>query len=785
MKSIVMVLLSTIVCLLLCVPPAVYGQPTDHREFSLTLWNWNPSCANLQDFRRWAKDFKAIGGTEIYISAAWNRLEPKPGDYHFGFIARRLAIAKKVGLKLGVRVNSYWGGATPSWLKVDKWEHSSGKLAQGGIPSINDPRFWTAFSPFCEHMAKHFRGQGVDWCAFIGSQAENKYGQWCTFDPASLKLWRKSIHAKPRPHWLARIVGNRPLPQTPPMPGQTRGTPDRTAADLAFIAFRQENWRVALRRFNAAIRIGDPHAHIVVQLGESYRRGSAQMSNLDYYGMSRGSDKILQSYDFWWHAHQGVWEMEADLAAFQGITLKPVVIEFDDPHGMAGVGYTPKFLAAMGKTAVREGCGIEDANSGGYKTMPSGYSYMKAWGRACQVAGPGHALHPNAHKTILLYVSKWANYCYREPTRWLNRAQFGAWRMLTKNGYNVRMICGDDLKENLSDYRGLYVSFSPPQLVPAAARRRLLKLESVLPTIVEIANIPHKVRNKPLIVENFTGTRGSAMPAGRTPVVDVPASHWKFYAQDAAGYAHAPMRIANGPTAGTNSCTTNFNDAAYISLRGRSGYHLPGLLTIRARIQVNTADQVGLGYYAKPPTSVTDGFSGLIINRTNGQIQLCVNGNPIGRPQPAPFLGWKAKTFYTVSLSIDTHTGAVTAVWYHGHNITHEFDTLTHGFAKSAVAYAGFYGLSGSSVKAAGQVAKFSVVGHPAAFSSRTRGIGKFACGTPGLPIAPELPHPVQRGAREVILGYPLAYVWNSGIDHPEQESVLRWATAHTWGLRK
>ena len=633
-------------------------------------------------------------------------------------------------------------------------------------------------------MARYFHGQSIDWCAFIGSQAENKYGQWCTYDPASLKLWQYSIHATPRPHWLARIVGHAPLPQTPPVPGETYGTPDRTAADLAVIAFRQENWRVALRRFNAAIRAGDPQARIIVQLGESYRRQSARMSNLDYYGMSRGADKILQSYDFWWHAHQGIWEMEADLAAFQGITLRPVAIEFDSPPGMAAVGYTPAFLKAMGRRAVAQGCGIEECNAGYYKALPSSYPYLKAWGQACQAAGPAQALDSNAHKTILLYVSKWANYCYREPTRWLHRAQFGAWRMLTQNGYKVRMICGDDLKENLNDYRGLYVAFSPPQLIPMATRRRLLKLESVLPTIVEVANIPHRVHNKPIIVENFTGSRGSALSAERVPMVDIPASHWEFYAQDAAGYAHAPMRIAKGPKAGTNSCKTNFNDAAYISLHDGRKYHLPGLLTIRARIQVNTADQVGLGYYARPPTSATDGFSGLIINRSNGQIQLCVNGNPVGPPRPAPFLGWKARTFYTVSLTINTHTGGITAVWYHGHNITDEFEKLTDGFGESVTFYAGFYGLSGSNVKATGRVADFSVLGHSATFSSRMRGIGTFARSSPQLPMAPELPHPIQREAREVILGYPLAYLWTSGIDHLAQQNVLQWAIKHTWGIQ-
>ena len=118
--------------------------------------------------------------------------------------------------------------------------------------------------------------------------------------------------------------------------------------------------------------------------------------------------------------------------------------------------------------------------------------------------------------------------------------------------------------------------------------------------------------------------------------------------------------------------------------------------------------------------------------------------------------------------------GLVAAVWYHGHNISHEFDKLTHGFVKSATAYAGFYGLSGSGVKATGRVPRFSVLGRRAIFSSHVAGIGKFARSAPGLPIMPELLHPLRRGPMRVILGYPLAYVWNrshaaarAGMGHP------------------
>lgn len=155
---------------------------------------------------------------------------------------------------------------------------------------------------------------------------------------------------------------------------------------------------------------------------------------------------------------------------------------------------------------------------------------------------------------------------------------------------------------------------------------------------------------------------------------------------------------------------------------------------------------------------------------------------PVGPPQPAPFLGWKTRTFYTVSLTVDTKTGEVVAVWYHRHNISNLFDKLTHGFVKSATMYAGFYGFSGSNVKATGRVAEFLVAGRPAAWSSHAAGIGQFARSAPGLPVAPELSQPVEPDHRNVILGYPLAYVWNSGIDHASQQRVLKWAIGHSWG---
>jgi hypothetical protein len=107
-----------------------------------------------------------------------------------------------------------------------------------------------------------------------------------------------------------------------------------------------------------------------------------------------------------------------------------------------------------------------------------------------RVAACGLAPSPPKEKTILLFVSKWANYCYREKTEWLHDAQFGAWRMLTSRGVPVRIVCEDNLDEDLSTYGGVYVAFSPPELMPTSARTKLEALTRRLPSVVELRSAP-------------------------------------------------------------------------------------------------------------------------------------------------------------------------------------------------------------------------------------------------------------------------------------------------------
>jgi hypothetical protein len=457
------------------------------REFSIDLWDWTQSCRDLPTFKTWAADMKKVGVTRVEISAPWNLLEPEPGKYDLSFIADRLAVVKSHGMGLRVRLNSFFY-AVPAWLKADMWRDAKGN-PPGATPqpvSIADERFWSHWTPLLTAIGQRFKGEDILYSPFIGVHAELKYGDWWTYDPASLALWRKTIDS--RPEWLIDVVGDAPLPNVPPVPQDTNGTPDNTPASKAFIAFREHVWREAMRRCGDALRAGDPNAKTSAPLGESYRRESAKMSNLDYFGLSRGASQVVHSYDFFWHPKDDAWMAAASVAAFQGITQLPVQFEFDGPALTENLGYTESQLLELTDATIAEGAGIKLANFSYGTKLPSEWSLVHKYGQRVASAKPQAA--EAREKTVLLFISKWANYCYREKSEWLHDAQFGAWRMLTSLGVPVRFICEDNLTEDLSGYRGVYVAFSPPELLPASSRPKLDALTKRLPSIIELSAAP-------------------------------------------------------------------------------------------------------------------------------------------------------------------------------------------------------------------------------------------------------------------------------------------------------
>jgi hypothetical protein len=465
------------------------------REFSVDLWDWTAPCRDLEQFKLWAADLKRVGATRVEISAPWRELEPKPNEYDLSFITDRLAVCKSLGLGMRIRINSFYHGATPAWYRGEFWQDFHGRPPVGTPlpPSIADERFWQHYGPLCTRIAAAVKGEDVYLNAFIGVHAELKFADWWSYDAAALAKWREAV--RDRPAWLLDVAGDATLPDKPPVPRDTTGTPDNSPVSKAWIAFREELWRGAMRKFTAAVRAGDANAKISSPLGESFRRESAKFSNLDYHGLSRGSNQVVHSYDFYWHTKDDAWHAAAAVAAFRGITgIDNVLFEFDGPNPIQSLGYDEPHQLRIAEAAMSQGAGLKAANYS-YYDLPSTHPVLA---RFATLTGSAK-LHPAGvssadpepdRRTILLFLSKWANYCYREPNEWLHDAQLGAWHMLTSRGIPVRIICEDNLDEDLTHYRGLYVAFSPPELISPAPRAKLESLQRRLPSVVELTHAP-------------------------------------------------------------------------------------------------------------------------------------------------------------------------------------------------------------------------------------------------------------------------------------------------------
>ena len=477
-------------------------------EIAFTIWDWTAPARDIALFETWAADAASMGVNRIELSTPWPVLEVAPGEYDLSFIADRLAVCKRHGLGMRLRLGSYYAGQIPDWYEGDRWMDFEGAVVLGGgLPSLCDDRFWRHFGPLCTEIARAFKGEDLLYSPFIGVHAEMKFADWWSYDPATLACWRDAI-AAPRPDWLGVVVADDvPLPERPPVPAETRGRPDPDPVSRAWIAFREEVWRQAMARFCSALRAGDPEARVSAPLGESYRRQSAHMANLDYWGLTRGANQVVHSYDFFWHAQEPAWLMAASIKAFQGITGLPVVVELDGPNLLTDHGYTPFDLLALCRKVHLEGAGINIANWSYTGALPSSHPLLRDICRLFQ--RPAAARMTAREDTVLLFVSKWANYAYRERSEWLHDAQFGVYRILDELGIPVRFICEDNLEEDLSGYHALYVAFSPPELMPEEAWQRLEALN--LPMIIDTPFAPEPYTGR--AIEYAEG------PAGRVCVV--------------------------------------------------------------------------------------------------------------------------------------------------------------------------------------------------------------------------------------------------------------------------
>ena len=224
------------------------------------------------------------------------------------------------------------------------------------------------------------------------------------------------------------------------------------------------------------------------------------MSNLDYWGLSRRAEQVVHSYDFFWHGpgQAAAWNAAAAVEAFRGITGRPVCFEFDSLDNLASLGFSNQQLLDLGREAALAGAGLKLANDSYSTLLPSQRPIVRdlvdLWNTLPNKTSyrPDFAAEPS--RTVLLFVSKWANYSYRESTQWVHDAQFGVYRLFRDLQIPVRIVCEDNLDELLASkgkaaaYRLLYLAFSPRDLMPADAARKLDELP--FPKIEDMRDLP-------------------------------------------------------------------------------------------------------------------------------------------------------------------------------------------------------------------------------------------------------------------------------------------------------
>ncbi|MCC6152277.1 MAG: beta-galactosidase [Candidatus Hydrogenedentes bacterium] len=439
-------------------------------QFSFTIWDWEPAYHDIELFKRQVDTVAEYGVNTIELGVCWKDCEPADGKFEFTYPDERVAYVQSKGLALRLRVNvSDW----PEWFQPELFQNLDGSTFDysGGLPSVFSAANRAQQFQFVSALAQNYTGEGFTYTPAFSVHMEVKFGAWNTYEPsarAGFQNWlagRYKIIDALNDAWHKSYASFGEVEA--PVPENTTGVPSTDAASADWIQYREAALTDWVAAFAAVVRKQDSSAKVSVPLGESHRYQAAEFANLGYWNYSRAADEIVHSYDFFMHGANRVDDAGVTTAIMTGITERPVVFEIDGPILIEKFGYTPETLERIAELAMARGAaGIQISNWGSANL--SEQIWMKSVGDIVS------KLRPQIIKTtpaIRYYVSKWQNYCTRDPGVELFDEQFAALRILLDANADVRVITDENLANEYGRAFTVLVPYAP--VMDDSTRERL------------------------------------------------------------------------------------------------------------------------------------------------------------------------------------------------------------------------------------------------------------------------------------------------------------------------
>lgn len=449
--------------------------PGPKLSYSYMLWDWTRTAGNYDAFTERVDQCREAGMDTIDLTVAWKQIEPERGRFDFSEIDRRVEYIAKAGLKTRLRLNVSYAHGWPDWFPAALMTGAGGATPTDVLSPFS-PGAADAWARAAEALSAHL-GDRVDcYMPGFGMHMEVKYGDWISYERPAVSSFRSWLKTRYRTAVaLNKACGSGfsgfEAVQPPAVPADLSEAPQSV---IDFIQFREDQLAYVTDRFIQGFRKGYPKAKVAVQMGESFRKESAMMSNLAYYRYARLADEVVHSYDFFVHPPDAPHNAFESVRTFAGITGKPVIVEFDGPVLQSSFGYNDDHLAALARECIRAGAsGIHVSNYSDSDPRPLGFIRAIA-----EMTRKAPAKQPTAES--LFYVSKWTFYCMSKDETAHQRV-YAYYRKLLAAGEKMRIITDENLTEpGLGRGGKLFVSWSP--IVSREAFQQLKELMREMPT---------------------------------------------------------------------------------------------------------------------------------------------------------------------------------------------------------------------------------------------------------------------------------------------------------------